>query len=127
MSLSEALLPRRRLLLATPLLALAGCGFELKRAAELHFDSIALTGFEPRSPLAQELRTQGVDGELVETALADCGDELARARQVWQRKFGDRPAPADAAGRAKQMRFLTSRGFSGETIRRVLRGDFEDD
>ncbi len=78
--------------------------------------------------LAQELRTQGgVDGELVETALADCGDELARARQVWQRKFGDRPAPADAAGRAKQMRFLTSRGFSGETIRRVLRGDFEDD
>ena len=78
--------------------------------------------------LAQELRTQGgVDGELVETALADCGDELARARQVWQRKFGNRPAPADAAGRAKQMRFLTSRGFSGETIRRVLRGDFEDD
>ena len=57
MSLSDVLLPRRRLLLATPLLALAGCGFELKRAAELHFDSIALTGFEPRSPLAQELRT----------------------------------------------------------------------
>ena len=56
MSLSEALLPRRRLLLATPLLALAGCGFELKRAAELHFDSIALTGFEPRSPLEKELR-----------------------------------------------------------------------
>jgi LPS-assembly lipoprotein len=42
--------------LAVPLLALAGCGFELRRAAELHFDSIALSGFEPRSPLARELR-----------------------------------------------------------------------
>jgi len=48
---------RRRLLLAAPLLALAGCGFELKRAAALQFDSIALTGFAARSPLAQELRT----------------------------------------------------------------------
>ena len=38
------------------LLALAGCGFELRRAAELHFDSIALAGFEPRSPLAREMR-----------------------------------------------------------------------
>ena len=57
MSSSDGFAARRRLLLAAPLLALAGCGFELKRAAELHFDSIALTGFAPRSPLAQELRT----------------------------------------------------------------------
>jgi LPS-assembly lipoprotein len=35
--------------------ALAGCGFELKRAADLHFHSIALVGFAPRSPLADEL------------------------------------------------------------------------
>jgi LPS-assembly lipoprotein len=46
---------RRRLLLASPLL-LAGCGFELRRAATLQFQSIALTGFAPRSPLAEELR-----------------------------------------------------------------------
>ncbi len=38
------------------MLALAGCGFQLKGAASLHFDSIALTGFEPRSPLERELR-----------------------------------------------------------------------
>jgi LPS-assembly lipoprotein len=49
--------PRRRALLwAAPALLLAGCGFELKRAAELQFDSIALIGFAPRSPLARELR-----------------------------------------------------------------------
>jgi LPS-assembly lipoprotein len=47
---------RRRLLLASPALLLAGCGFELKRVASLQFDSIALTGFPPRSPLEQELR-----------------------------------------------------------------------
>lgn len=75
--------------------------------------------------LAHELRTQGVAEELVSEALASAADELTRARQVWQRKFGE--TPADAGERARQMRFLMSRGFSGETIRRVLRGDFEDD
>jgi LPS-assembly lipoprotein len=57
MSSSEGLGQQRRALLAAPLLALAGCGFELKRAASLQFQSIALTGFAPRSPLAEELRT----------------------------------------------------------------------
>jgi len=55
MSSSECALRRRLLLQAAPLL-LAGCGFELKRAAALQFQSIALTGFAPRSPLAEELR-----------------------------------------------------------------------
>jgi regulatory protein len=50
-------------------------------------------------------------------ALVD--SELQRAREVWRRKF-DGPA-ADAAGRAKQARFLTGRGFSAETVRAVLR------
>lgn len=47
--------------------------------------------------------------------------ELARARQVWSRKF-DAPA-TDAAGRARQLRFLAGRGFSADVIRRLLRGD----
>jgi len=75
--------------------------------------------------LVHELRTQGVADELVAEALATGDDELTRARAVWLRKFGT--PPADAGERAKQMRFLMSRGFAGETIRRVLRGDFEDD
>lgn len=77
--------------------------------------------------LAYELRTQGVSEELVDTALSESEDELMRARRVWQRKFGDTVKVNDAAGRARQTRFMMSRGFSGETIRRVLRGDFEDD
>jgi LPS-assembly lipoprotein len=47
----------RRALLGGIALALAGCGFELRRAPELRFKTIALTGFKARSPVADELRT----------------------------------------------------------------------
>lgn len=80
--------------------------------------------------LASELRMQGVASALVDAALDACDDEAARAQGVWQRKFGDkggRAAAADPVVRSRQIRFLLSRGFSGETIRRVMRGDFEDD
>ena len=77
--------------------------------------------------LAYELRAQGVSEELVDSALAASDDELKRARQVWQRKYGDQAGVLDATARARQTRFLLSRGFSGETIRRIFRGDFEDD
>ena len=46
---------RRRLWLGAVAAALAGCGFELRRAPEFRFRSIALTGFAPRSPLAAEI------------------------------------------------------------------------
>jgi len=77
--------------------------------------------------LAYELRTQGVSSELVAAALEGSADELCRARAVWQRKFGAQPEAADAADRARQMRFMLNRGFSAETIRRIVRGDFEND
>jgi LPS-assembly lipoprotein len=37
-------------------LALGGCGFELRRAPELRFRTILLTGFKPRSPLRDALK-----------------------------------------------------------------------
>ncbi len=77
--------------------------------------------------LAQELRATGVDAGLVEEALEAVDDEFERARQVWQRKFGSSSNMADAAEYARQVNFLMRRGFSGETIRRVLRGNHEDD
>jgi regulatory protein len=69
--------------------------------------------------IRQELARHGValDAEAVR-ALRE--SELARAQAVWQRKFGS--AAPDAAGRAKQARFLAARGFSGEVIRRVVKG-----
>ena len=40
---------------ATPLLALAGCGFVLRRPPVMAFQRIALVGFAPRSPLGHDL------------------------------------------------------------------------
>mgnify|MGYP000944982757 CR=1 FL=1 len=70
--------------------------------------------------LKQELRQKGVTDEDIETALPEAGDETERCRAIWTKKFGHLPeTPED---RAKQMRFLQYRGFSGDAIRRVLRG-----
>ena len=74
--------------------------------------------------LLQELRATGVDAEAVDQALATAADELSRARQVWLRKFGEKGPPEDAAERARQTAFLMRRGFSADTIRRLLRGDY---
>jgi LPS-assembly lipoprotein len=46
--------------------ALGGCGFQLRGATELPFSRIALEGFAPRSPLAEELkRTLAQSAEVV--------------------------------------------------------------
>jgi LPS-assembly lipoprotein len=47
---------RRRLVVAGVAAALSGCGFELRRAPQLRFRTIALSGFDRYSPLADELR-----------------------------------------------------------------------
>ncbi|MEZ5645346.1 MAG: recombination regulator RecX [Burkholderiaceae bacterium] len=75
--------------------------------------------------LKQELQAKGISPEAVAEAVDGLrGSELERAREVWRRKFG---APAeDAAGRARQMRFLASRGFGADAIRRVVSGADDD-
>lgn len=70
--------------------------------------------------LSQELRQRGVGDEDIVAALPEAGDETERCRAIWAKKFG-RP-PQSPEERAKQMRFLQYRGFSGESIRRVMRG-----
>ncbi|MES3010897.1 MAG: recombination regulator RecX [Pseudomonadota bacterium] len=74
----------------------------------------------------QELERKGLDREAVASAVAALAStELARARDVWQKKFGG-TAAVDAADRARQMRFLASRGFSGEVVRRVVNAPDDD-
>jgi regulatory protein len=76
--------------------------------------------------LRQELQQHKLPADAVAQAVETLrGTELERARAVWQRRFGGEPA-ADAAERARQMRFLTARGFSSEVIRRVVRGGGDD-
>ena len=54
---------RTALTAAAGSLLLTGCGFRLSRPPSLAFASIALTGFAPRSPLAEEFRSR-LSGQL---------------------------------------------------------------
>ena len=71
--------------------------------------------------LRADLRVQGVPEEQCDAVLAQArARDLEAARALWQRKFGQ--ASPDRAERARQMRFLASRGYPTEVIRRVVAG-----
>lgn len=96
---------------------LAGHGFlsdERFVESRVHARASRFGNLRIRSELAQH----GVEvpAELLGT-LAE--SELARAAAVRERRFP--AAPASAAERAAQMRFLAGRGFSPEVIHRLLR------
>ena len=72
--------------------------------------------------LAYDLRQRGVSETVIEGVLSENHDtELERAHQVWQKKFGS--APADSTEKARQIRFMQTRGFTLETIRNILTTD----
>ena len=76
--------------------------------------------------IAQELRQKGVADDLIREAIAagnDDGYSIAFAQ--WQRKFGT--LPATQQDRARQIRFLASRGFSQSVIQRIIKGEWQDD
>ena len=78
------------------------------------------------SRVLAELQQHGVQGEdLAELKSGLRDTEVARAREVWRRKFDN--VPQDAAERGKQMRFLMQRGFSQDAVRAALKGQVDDD
>lgn len=76
--------------------------------------------------IAHELRQKGIAENLIADAMPQLKEtELESASGVWQRKFG--VVPQDAKEKARQIRFLQSRGFSMGVIFKVLRTtDTED-
>ena len=69
--------------------------------------------------LAHELRQRGVADSIIEAVLRTQRDsELERAHDVWKKKF--KAAPADAAEKARQVRFLQSRGFTPDIAHRAI-------
>ncbi|MEG0937401.1 MAG: recombination regulator RecX [Comamonas sp.] len=79
--------------------------------------------------LLQELRSKGLDDEMVRNASEQLRDtELERARELWCKRFG--MPPANIKEKAKQLRFMASRGFSSGVASRVLReapySDFDE-
>ncbi len=70
--------------------------------------------------IAHELRQKGIPENLISDALPQLKEtELDAAREVWQKRFG--VLPQDAKEKAKQIRFLQSRGFSVEVTLKVLK------
>jgi regulatory protein len=63
-----------------------------------------------------DLTRRGIDPALVESALAESGEDWEKlARRVRQRKFGAGD-PGDFREKARQMRFLQYRGFEADQI-----------
>jgi regulatory protein len=70
----------------------------------------------------QELAQKGIAPEAIAQAVAGLREtELARARDVWCRRFG--ALPQDAYERARQARFLLARGFASAVVAQVLKHD----
>jgi LPS-assembly lipoprotein len=99
---------RRRALIALApaavgsLAALGGCGFQLRRPPDLPFSRLALAGFAPRSPLADEIkRTLALTLEVVE--------QMNRAEAVLQSLADRREKSVTASTAAGQVRGIQLR------------------
>ena len=69
--------------------------------------------------LKQELQAKGLSGSAVTDALEHLrSTDLERAREVWARKFGE--SATDPKEKARQIRFMVSRGFAAEVVRKVV-------
>jgi regulatory protein len=79
------------------------------------------SGSHSKRAIAHALRGKGVTAPVAKDALAalDGADEYAQALVLWQRRFGK--APADEREKARQVRFLVSRGYATSVVFRVLR------
>lgn len=78
------------------------------------------------SRVAHELREKGVADELIASAVMAVKEhELENALEVWKKKFKTYPTSREQW--AKQARFLQSRGFAFEIIKKVLDSKFEHD
>jgi regulatory protein len=102
---------------------------DLQREGWLNNERYAQSLVHRRAPqrgtarIVQELRQQGLDDAVVARAREQLkATEYERALAIWTRRYGGKSVPpaADPAEYARQARFLAGRGFSHETIRRVL-------
>lgn len=90
------------------------------RFAEVFVRSRAERGNGPHTIVA-ELRSRGVSGELIEQAMDASGyDWQEQANMLRQRRFG-LAIPDEMREKARQLRFLQYRGFSGSQAGKALR------
>jgi DNA primase len=78
------------------------------------------SGSYSRRSIRSELKRKGVSGEAIEGAIGDATiDDDAAMLALWQRRFG--APPANDREKARQIRFLQSRGFALSAIFKMLK------
>jgi regulatory protein len=78
------------------------------------------SGSYSRRSIRGELKRKGLSGEAIDVALVDSPvDDDAALLALWQRRFGT--LPSNDKEKARQIRFLESRGFGLSAILKLLR------
>ena len=71
--------------------------------------------------IAHELKLRGVDELIISRALRDIkDDEFLLAKKIWEKKFNQIPITIDE--KAKQIRFMQSRGIEVAIINQIVSG-----
>ena len=71
--------------------------------------------------VADELQRSGIDPNMISSLSHELSaSEFERAQALWARKFGE--ISSDPKERAKQYRFLVSKGFNPELVSRLISG-----
>ena len=91
-----------------------------------HFVQYHLSRGQGPQRIRRDLQAFGVDGALIDAALAAVPDWSAVACDVRRRRFGAEP-PTQWAEKGRQARFLQYRGFSNDHIRSALGPELELD
>lgn len=90
-----------------------------ERYLESYIRSRALAGRGP-ARIREELQQRGLARQDIELGLEAADIDWAEQLQdLWQRKFGEKPA--DQKAYAKQARFLLYRGYPMDQVQRLLR------
>jgi len=78
------------------------------------------SGSYSRRSIRGELKRKGVSGDAIENAIGDAPiEDDAAMLALWQRRFGT--PPANDREKARQIRFLQSRGFELSAIFKMLK------
>lgn len=89
-----------------------------QRYLESYIRSRGLSGRGP-ARIREELQQRGLSREDIDNALDEAEiDWQEQLRELWQRKFGEKPADQKAYG--KQARFLLYRGYPMDWVQRLL-------
>jgi len=96
------------------------CGYQSDQRFTESFIRYRVSRGQGKVKISNDLKMRGVSASLINKSIQQAdADWFALARQLREKKYGEN-IPDDYKERAKQMRFLSSRGFDTEMIRYAI-------